>query len=352
MNNMTRRHIKNYLGKTIKASLACAMLILPTIAFAQDDLYFTPTKEQVAADRKERAALKAVKERESQARELYYSGLNKTDDEYNRRPSRRGNTPVSAQDNINAGNDSVASDIIHFSIGDGEYREAERVDTVYKYVVVDDDDYIFSRCLARFDDFYWWARMNYPFYSRPLSWYAGWVYPWYDPWFDPWYDPWYHRFGPWYDPWCDPWYPGVYWGHYYYGGWHYRPTWIHGGGGWNPSGTQVARTHPYKGYSTHSYKDMVAARGGNANQRIAARNGDATTRHTGVGYRGNSNRGTYRDNSYSSERYRSDWNNQPSRSFSNSSSGMSGGSRGSVGGHSMGGGRSVGGGSFGGGRRR
>ena len=329
-------------------------LLSPVTSSAQDDMYFTPTKENTAQERKTREAEKKEKSRLYKD-SSYYSGIDKTDDEYNRRTKKSGNVPYTVDESQLSSGDSLASDVIRFNVGDGSYTSASRVDTVYRYVVLDDEDYRMSRNLSRFYDFCWWMDFYCPsfFYGRSLAWYTGW----YDPWCSPWYDPWYYN---WYSPWYDPWYASVVFGLPY---WYYRPyyppVWTivppghHGGHG----GSHL----PFKGHSTHSFRDMASVRHNNNNHRIAERNGDVVTRNTGIGgSRNYSGRGGHSVSGNGANPNRSSWST-PSQSGSSSRSRgghtISGGTR-SVGGHtggSFGGGRSGGGhtgGSFGGGRHR
>lgn len=323
-------------------------LLSPVSSSAQDDMYFTPTKESAAQERKARETEKKEKLRMYNDTS-YYSGISKTDDEYNRRTKKTANVPYAVDESQVASGDSIASDVIRFTIGDGSYTPETRVDTVYRYVVLDDEDYRMSRNLSRFYDFCWWMDFYCPsfFYGRSLAWYTGW----YDPWCSPWYDPWYYS---WYSPWYDPWYATMMFGMPY---WYYRPYYA-------PVWTIVPPAHhghggshlPFKGHSTHSFRDMASARNANNNHRIAARNGDGVNRNTGIGgNRNHSGRSGHYVNGNATNPNRSSWNNG---SFSGSTSGsrgghtVSGGTR-SAGGHSggsFGGGRS--GGSFGGGRHR
>lgn len=197
--------------KTIFTTLAA--MLLPLTMMAQDDMYFTPTKAEVKAAKearkKDREAEIARRKAYEQARGVYYSGLNKTDDEYNRRVSHRDFKPVAINDTILASTDSIASDIIEFPAGNasrmekGVYPTADeaRVDTVYKYIVMDDDDYRYSRLLSRYDDFYFRYAFHDPFYNPWYynPWYYGprWSYNYYawNGWYDPWFDPWYGRAG-------------------------------------------------------------------------------------------------------------------------------------------------------------
>lgn len=281
--------------KIIAFSLIAALSPLATLA--QDDMYFVPTKENV-----EKSAAHY-----GMPRETYYSGSNRSVDEYNRR-MRSTVEPL----------DSTGNDIINFDAMQGEYPDS-----------IAGGDFECTRQMSRFDDYtpdddaYW--RGYYA--GRAGRWSWGWYDPWYYGSYYGWYDPWYY--GSYYG-WYDPWYYG--WGYYrpwhYYGGWYGRP-WYGGGG------------------------HYVAHRGG-AIPNGYGRRGTYSNRGNGVGNRGGSR--TYstsrNNNSWSN---RSTYNNNSSFGSSRSGSSFGGGSRGgSFGGGSrggsFGGGGSRGGG-FGGGRR-
>lgn len=348
--------MKRYLCFLIFASA----LAMPANMSAQDDMYFTPTKSDITKAKQEREKIKNANSEVRHAAETYYSGINKSDDEYNRRNTRKDFKPYEPE--VKEPGDSLYDDVIQFTVGDGTYYADDneaRVDTVYKYIVVDDDDYLYCRNMARFYDFYWWDRMYGPWYwGRPISWYAGW----YDPWYDPWYASWWYS--SWYDPWFSPWYdPFYYWS---FSRWDYRGWWGYGGWwgchypiiGYYPSGggspSSGTRYHSWAGTSNHRFSGSRNI-SGDRSYDIAKRNTPATARHAGQGYRGNADR-RYRDyNTYNNTNgSRSSYNTN--RSYSTpttpSYSGGGGHSGGSFGGHSggfSGGGRS--GGSFGGGRR-
>ena len=322
-------------------SVVLMALMMPVSIIAQDDLYFTPTKKNVEEAKKARRAAKQAEE--AGIAGMYYSGINKSDDEYNRRIRNVAHAPYEVSNDIIYSPDSIASDVIEFSLGDDTWNDSLRVDTVYKYIVLDDDDYQYSRRMSRFDDFYWWhGYYGPPYWSRPIGWYTGWYGPWYDPWYTGWYDPWYMG---WYDPWYTGWYPGWWgtgplWG--FYPGWHH---YHHIVGGGMPSGG-AGRRHAFAGTNNHKY---TRATGGDS-YAIANRNGDRTTAHRGTGYRGNASQRNYRyTDSYNSARQPAYSSNPNYSQPSYSGGGHTGGSRG---GHTGGfGGGSRSGGSFGGGRR-
>ena len=185
--------------KLILISLLIGALPLSMVA-QDDDLYFVP-KKQSAAEK--------VTDRYGLPRETYYSGSNRSVDDYNRRVSSY--VPI----------DSASSDIIDFNGELGVYPDSL-------------DDYKLTRKMERFDDYslsdnaaywagyqegrhdLWW---HSPWYYRTYGWY-NWYDPWYySSWYYGYYDPWYYGpiswYGGWYGGWYDPWYYG-YWDYPYY----------------------------------------------------------------------------------------------------------------------------------------
>lgn len=386
--------------------------------FAQDDMYFTPkSKAQIE---KEKAEIKAEKERkrveaekeearryaeylaekEKEEQEIlelkkdwlrknrhrlsqtedgqivYHVGRDVSDDEYNRRGKFKSKVSVISPD-------SVASDIIDFTAGNGEYPDSlvASIDSIMidpdfkknkRHIDYLDDDveYYYSRRMNRFDYFFG-SRRAWMLYNNP--WHSHWAYDpflWNDPWY--WYDSW--AYSPWF--WSDPWYYDSYgylgwspfyyhswggWGHHHYGGYynHYNPIFI--GGGHHHGGGN----HHYNGGGGHS-----GSGGGHHSISSNINNYDRShgTRRSGLGSRNstidysNSNRNqaidsrgnsSYSNSNYSSSSSRgtvtnsgSQYSTSRSSSYSNSSSGSSSsyssGSRSSGGGggasHSSGGG--------------
>ena len=163
---------------------------LPLQLMAQDDdMYFVPTKENVAKEA----------ENYGMPKKTYYSGSNRSIDDYNGRQSS-SITPI----------DSTGQE-------------------------VETEDYQYTRQLSRFDDYtpsqaYWEGyrdgRWMSPWYYGRYGWYSTWYDPWYISWYDPWYiswyDPWYYGgYYSWYSPWRYGWYRPYY---HYYGGRSYRPS--------------------------------------------------------------------------------------------------------------------------------
>ena len=269
---------------------------MPITMMAQDDdLYFVPTKENVAKEA----------EKYGMPTDTYYAGSTRSTDEYNRRAWSRV-API----------DSAGNDIIDFSAEKGVYPDSAYSDL---------NDYKYTRRMSRFDDYtpsaaYW---LGY----RDGRWASPWYYPGYYAWYDPWYDPWYFgNFGyygyyGWYDPWYSP---------YYYSTWYYPWRYRYGyWGGYYPR---------YRGHAGASW-----SRAGISHHKYG---GHTRT----IGGRGVT---THRNNHGSLGGYRS----SGTRTYTPSNNGSFGGSRGGGsfgGGRSggfSGGGRSVGGGHSYGGRR-
>ncbi len=171
---------------------------MPTGLFAQDDMYFVPTRELEEQTAREYGM----------PRDTYYIGSARSIDEYNRRGSYYEVL------------DSIGNDTINFEAGTGVYP-----DTLY---VDEPEDYRYTSRLSRFDGYepsseflagYYAGRHSWysPWYVNPFRspWtyydYAGYYYPWYSSWYDPW------------DPWYDPWYYGYYPGYYGYYGYYGYP---------------------------------------------------------------------------------------------------------------------------------
>lgn len=279
--------------------LSVVALAIPVVTMAQDDMYFVPTKDNVA-----KSAYNY-----GMPRETYYSGSDRDIDEYNRRGSQ-----VQLIDSI--GNDIVEFDSV--------------METYPDSVTSEQSDYTYTRRMSRFDDYEWadpyWAGY-YDGRSSRWGWYG-------------WYDPWYY--GGWYAGWYDPWYYG----------WHYNP-WLYGWGGWyggwyghhwwggpsyvayhkGPTGTfnHVNGTgrRPLSGYGANTVSNGISNRDRIRNTGLRNRTFNASERF-----------GTNRNTNTTVR------NNTPVRNNSSFSTGGFGGSR--SGGSFSGGSRSGGGGSRGG----
>ena len=306
--------------------LSVLLATLPIGTMAQDDLYFTPSAHEKEAE-------SAVIGSNGSS---YYSGISKSDDEYNRRHKLN-----SYYQKI--GEDSLGNDVIEF------YTDGNTVayDTVYagneQYMFDDDDDFAYSRRMARFDNFYGWYDPYYasywydPWYADRWAW--GWSSPWYydSLWGWPYYSSWGWRYG-WAGNYWN-WYPG-YWG------WHY-PTYVWTG----PAGTRnhsFARAdsrpadsgRPQSSFGTGTRRGTVSNQGNN-NRYNSGNNGNRS-------FNGSRTYDPNRSNN-SSRTYTPQPSTPRSSSFGGSRSSFGGGGSFGGGSRSFGGGGSHG--SFGGHRR-
>ena len=184
-------------------------LILLTIVSAfsislmaqDDDMYFVPTKENKAKE-----AMKY-----GMPQNTYYSGSNRSVDDYNRRA--QFSYPV----------DSTGNDIIDFSAVRGVYPDSVAASAA------ENDDYKLTRQMSRFDDYTpseaYWDGYRAGRWSSP--WYNSW-YSWYDPWY---YDSWWYWNDPfYYSSWHYGWYYPYYYSTWYSPRYYSRPYRYYGGG--------------------------------------------------------------------------------------------------------------------------
>ena len=321
----------------MKKLLLFSMLVIAlpqTMSAQDDDLYFVPKKT---------SAPQVAQDRFGMPKDTYYSGSDRSVDEYNRRLKSR----VEVLDG-----DTTKSDIIDFSAEKGVYPDSLQV-----------EDYKLTKRMSRFDDYRladnasFWA--GYEAGRRDWGWHSPWYYSsygWYDPWYysswrwyDPWYDPWYYGYAGWYDPWYYR--PGWGWGW----GWrypYYRPHYVViSGGGRRHSGYIGTGTLRRDGTTYNYYGGRRGAVAGNSSRMSSLRE----RAYRMGGSRNYSSGNTVRSRSGNFSGYRggnSDFGgSRSSGSFSGSRSsggfsggGSFGGSRGGGGGFSGGGGRSGGGG--------
>jgi len=304
-----------------------------------DDMYFVPTKKNVARDR----ATYGI------PADTYYSGSMRSVDEYNRRwASSYEVLPVDT------------GDIISFAGVEGVYPDSL-------------GDFSLTQRMTRFDGYEpsaaYWAGYSRG-YSDSWGWHSPWYYsyyPWYDWYYDPWYyDSWYWGgwYG-WYGPWYSPWYRGYYsyydpW--YYSGGGvtyaHYNPgTENHGRiSGAGPTGFASGRTRTYSSGTFGSSRSL----GTSVANRSGAYGGSRTSTSAATSTRTRTSTPNYSTNniptySNSNGNFGGSYSNSSSGSFGGSRSSGGGGGGGSVssggGGGGGGGSRSGGGGGFGSGRR-
>lgn len=273
-------------------------------AYAQDDMYFMPKKTE-----------KVVKE--VAPVEPYYENRMDVDD-YNKR-GFFGNQGYALS------SDTTANDVINFSTSDsldaaGYAGVGDEYDEGYN----PEDDYVYSRRMSRFDDFYW---------------YDPWYYGWYGPY---WYgSPYWYAYSGWYSPWYDPWYYGWYrpWGYGWYYSW-YRP---------------VSYYRPYRGITGTSNHGRVSyGYTGSANKNFRGYRGTTNRLNNNRSYNNNRYNNSNKDYNRFNGNRRNNYNNQntmsrPSYNNNSSFGGIRGG--GSFGGGSFGGSRGGGGGGHFGGRR-
>lgn len=297
--------------------------LFPLLSMAQvdDDLYFSPQEKNTnKIDKNEKI--------------VYYSGINKSDNEYNRRgyPYRKQVKFI--------GKDSNGKKVIQFDSDKGLFVS----DTIYpnrsyqtNYLIDDDyDDFLYSNRIGQFDDFYGYytpLRYRYDNYYPSLYYYG---YGLYDPWYDycGYYNPWYYRY---YSLWfyypynfgyCYPYYY-MFPRYAYYSG--LTGTTNH----WSDSPRTYQNTYTYTQYRNNGNNYNNSRRTYNQGQFGGTINNDAYYRYN------NNQRKNYNDNTYND--YQRTYNQG---SFGGSRSGGAfGGSRG---GGSFGGSRS--GGNFGGSR--
>lgn len=345
-----------------KYLLSFVMVFLPmTVAFAQDDMYYKPKKQEKPV------VTQPVVE------EYVPKGIDMTVDEYNRRNLKSSYQLI--------GTDSLGNDIIEFTVGDGKYPENDTL-RIDDKIFDDENDFTYTTRLGRYDGFYGYYDPYYSrYWGRPIGYwgasyynfwypYSYWGWP-YHSFMDWWYTSWYWDFYGFYDPWYyglyGPFY-GAYWGYpyrysyWYYGGGSYlsyrnNPSRYHGTSSGRPSTASSTRASHGRGYSTASNGTFGGRTVSRANA-ISSYNSSTgrTTYSSGssAGFGGNRSSSTYSSPSYNSSSYGSSSSSRssaPSYSSGSSSSGGSfggGGSR-SGGGFSGGGsGRSGGGGGGGG----
>ena len=267
-----------------------------------DDMYFVPTKENKAKEAK----------KYGMPQNTYYSGSNRSVDDYNRRAM------------IGAPIDTTANDIIDFSAVRGVYPDSVSVGAT-------EDDYKLTRQMSRFDDYTpseaYWDGYRAGRWSSP--WYNSW-YSWYD--YDPWYwDSWYWRdpfyYSSWYG-WRYPWYYSTWYSPRYYGYYGYYYPWH--GGGYISRGTGSHMSSNLRSYQRRNYNTDGSRRNGTGSR---AGNVGVGTRQRSYSSSSSSNVGSRSSGSFGSS----------SGSFGSSSGGGSR-SSGSFGGSSGGGSRSSGGG--------
>lgn len=296
--------------------------VLPLSMTAQvDDLYFVPKKKSV----------EKVTDHYGMPKDVYYSGSNRSIDDYNRRT-------ISHYEPIGA--DSIMNDTISFFAEKGVYPDS-----------IATEDFVITKKMSRFDDYdvtdnaaFWagyeagrydWGWHSPWYYSR-FGWYDYWYDPWYYRWYDPYYYSWYGGwYGSWYGSWYSPWHYSWY-GHNWYNVGYY--DWVGSGGRYHYTPTIGAGTIRRDG-TTYGSRNSSIAR--NSSRMNELRNRTVSGNSRNGNYSRNSN--GYRNNNSSFNGSRSGSNSSFSGSRSSSGggsfSGGGGGSRSSGGGGSRMGGR-------------
>lgn len=263
---------------------------------AQDDMYFTPKKSDKKEIRQEKVT--------------FYNGSSRNVDEYNRRGQF-------ASSYFNLDSDTLYSDVIEFGMDStlSSIKDSVVESGDFEYSYTPEDDYVYTRQMCRYDDFYWydpwWYGWYGPYWYRSPYWYSGW---WYDPWYDPWYYGWHRPWG-WY-------YPGYWYGSYY---------------------------RPYVGVTGTMNHGRIYGHGGGSGNNFKGYRGTVNDRNNNRNFNNNRYNNRYNNSNYNNRfrgnRQNNNWQNTQSRpSYNNNSFGgnRSGGSF--RGGGSFGGSRGGGGG--------
>ena len=316
---------------------------MPLTMNAQDDMYFVPTKKNVEKSKKDYGMPK----------DTYYSGSNRSVDDYNRRHTECWENQLKDGSQVVA-IDSLGNEIANVNVKKGKSKH----DSILN------DDYKYTRMMEMWDGYQcsnaYWRGYNDGRFNRWYGWssyYDPWYYSsWYGP-YSLWYDPWFYGYGGWYGGWYDPWfygYAGWYggWHPYYDWGWHghYYPVYGGGGGRHWTSSVERFKDNRFSRTSSTRISGSGISRGIANSDRTNSLGTRSINRNTASRRFGNS-QGDIRN--VSSNRNTSYNNNSSSFNSSRSSSFSSGGGSS----FSSGGSRSFGGGgggikSSGAGRRR
>ena len=281
--------------KLLLISMFAGMLPLSMVAQV-DDLYFVPKKKSA----------EKVTDNYGMPTDVYYSGSDRSIDEYN----RRGRSTVEVLDN-----DTTANDIIVFSPEKGVYPSDSLASDS-----VSDEDFKLTKRMSRFEDYRltdneaFWAGYNAGRYD--WAWHSPWYYTRYG-----WYDPWYYR----------GW--GYYGGVVWYGGSVSRPYANRIGAGTirRDGGTYAGyrRSGSSSNYANSSRVSTLRNRTVNGNSRNGRVDRSSRTYN-------NSNYGnrTYNSGSFNGSRSSGSFSggSRSGGSFSGGGGGFSGGSRGGGGG--------------------
>ena len=138
----------------MKRSVLLSVLFgaMPLLSMAQDDLYFTPSKADLSAYQQSKL---------EEDRPVYYSGIGKSNDEYNRRGKYNYKK---------IGVDSLGNDIFMSRIST-LHGDSVVLDTIYggftRQYESDNDDFAYSRRMSRFDGF--WGGYYDPWFAGRSS---------------------------------------------------------------------------------------------------------------------------------------------------------------------------------------
>ena len=323
--------------------LLALVAAMPLTMNAQDDMYFVPTKKNVEKSKKDYGMPK----------DTYYSGSNRSVDDYNRRHTECWENQLKDGSQVVA-IDSLGNEIANVNVKKGKSKR----DSILN------DDYKYTRMMEMWDGYQcsnaYWRGYNDGRFNRWYGW-SSYYDPWsYSSWYGPyslWYDPWFYGYGGWYGGWYDPWfygYAGWYggWHPYYDWGWHghYYPVYGGGGGRHWTSSVERFKDNRFSRTSSTRISGSGISRGIANSDRTNSLGTRSINRNTASRRFGNS-QGDIRN--VSSSRNTSYNNNSSSFNSSRSSSFSSGGGSS----FSSGGNRSFGGGgggikSSGAGRRR
>lgn len=219
----------------MKRLVTLALILVPLLSMAQDDLYFTSSKKAKEAAQKRAASSMSARTQTVVAPTVVdYNSNTRSEDEYNRRYVYSG-------DLQNAG---------------GAYMDdslAARIDTIgventrSRYDMNDPElDYRYSRRLVRFHSPRLYA-LTSPYYWDLYYGYGAWDYL-YDPW-DPWYWHYGWSYGWTWGPW-DCWYGSIW-------GWSHPYSWTYWG--WGPSWSRPVYYASY--YRNTVPRDFNSSRG-------------------------------------------------------------------------------------------
>ena len=235
----------------MKRLVTLALILVPLLSMAQDDLYFTSSKKaKEAAQKRAAASMTARTETVTAPTVVDYHNNTRSEDEYNRR-----------------------------YVYGGQYVEdslAASIDTVQPMYDMNDPelDYRYSRRIVRFHNPRLYALAS-PYYWDLYYGYGAWDYL-YDPW-----DPWYWHYG-WsygwsWGPW-DCWYGSIW-------GWSHPYSWSYWG--WGPGWSRPVYYTSY--YRNSVPRDFNSSRGhmaaGNRIRTNAVGGRNLNTRTSALGSR-------------------------------------------------------------------